>query len=212
MSIRVALVDDHAVITDGLTTMLSLVDDLEVVGSTNRGSEASQLCTEVEPDVVVMDLSMPDVDGVEATRSILRDHPDIRVIALTGFLDEKHVSDVLEAGASGYLLKSTTGAELAEAIRSVANGRATLSLEALPHLHAAKEPIGPDAHLTPREHEVLELLCRGETNKQIAAGLALSPGTVRVHVSSILAKLGVENRTAAAHYAVRRGLVSNPVD
>ncbi len=100
-SIRVAIVDDHAVITDGLTTMLSLVDDLEVVGSTNRGSEASQLCTDVQPDVVVMDLSMPDVDGVEATCRVVRDHPDTRVIALTGFLDEKQVSAVLEAGASG---------------------------------------------------------------------------------------------------------------
>lgn len=207
--IRVALVDDHAVVTQGLELVLSDFEDVEVVGSAHGGVAGVALCAELEPDVVLMDLSMPDIDGVEATRRVLRERPATRVIALTGQLDEDLLRSVLGAGASGYLLKTVGGDELVDAIRAASQGRATLSLEALP-LVPTPEPLaeaGPP--LTSRELEVLAWVAKGATNKAIALELSLSPGTVRVHVSSILSKLGVENRTAAAHVARTRGLIDD---
>jgi NarL family two-component system response regulator LiaR len=207
--IRVALVDDHPVITDGLKRLLSDYDDLDVVGTAGGGSAGIALCAELHPDVVLMDLSMPEIDGVEATRRVIAANPAIRVIALTGFLDEETLRGVFDAGASGYLLKTVSGDDLAEAVRAVSKGLASLSLEVLSKLHLAHSPDdGHAASLTARELDVLRCLAEGATNKSIAHELSLSPGTIRVYVSSILAKLGVENRTAAARYAIRHDLVS----
>jgi NarL family two-component system response regulator LiaR len=208
--IRVALVDDHTLVTQGVQMLLEDYDDLEVVGSATGGAAGVELCAELEPDVVLMDLSMPDVDGVEAARRILSASPRICVIALTGHLDEDQLRAVVDAGANGYLLKTASGDDLAEAIRGAAAGRATFSMEALTRLRP-RDP-GDGADLTARELDVLACLSGGATNKAIARELALSPGTVRVHVSSILAKLGVQNRTEAALKAVREGLVVDPVD
>jgi len=213
-AIRVLLVDDHAVVTDGLRALLSLSDDIDVVGAAQNGPAAIALCAADRPDVVLMDLSMPEMDGAATTRRILTDHPETRVIALTGFLDEDLVRAVIDAGASGYLLKTVSGSDLVEAVRGVVSGRAAMSLEALSHA-TRTEPAGATDHrpsLTDRELEVLQLLAAGETNKEIARQLSLSPGTVRVHVSNILAKLGVENRTAAARYALENDLLADPIE
>lgn len=209
MVIRVLLADDHRVITDGLTAVLSLHDDLTIVGTASGGRAAVTLCAELQPDVVLMDLSMPDMDGVEATRTIVAGNSHTRIIALTGFFDEQLVGEVLAAGASGYLLKSISGADLARAIRDVVGGRAALAVEALPGIASAKKTTRTNAQLTAREIDVLERISLGESNKEIAQHLGLSPGTVRGHVSNILAKLGVQNRTAAARYANRNGFTSN---
>lgn len=205
-TIRVLLVDDHTVVTDGVSSLLSLQPDIDVVGTADGGGAAVALCADLEPDVVLMDMSMPDMSGAEATRRILVHNPSIQIVMMTSYVDEGLVRDAVSAGATGYLLKSIGSVELAQAIRSAAQGQATLSAEALAHL-AATGPTEP--MLTARELDVLRGLSEGRTNKQIASDLSLSPGTIRVHVSNILAKLGVENRTAAAHYAHRYGLVGN---
>ena len=204
-TIRVMVVDDHAVITDGVSSLLALQPDIEVVGAAVGGRVAVALCADLQPDVVLMDMSMPDMSGIEATRQIRSRHPSIRIVILTSYVDEAMVRDAVSAGATGYLLKSVSGAKLVQAIRSAAQDQATLSSEALVHLAVAGSS---QPELTARELDVLRGLSQGRTNKQIAAGLSLSPGTVRVHVSSILAKLGVENRTAAADFAHRNGLVA----
>ena len=202
--IRVLVVDDHSVITDGIATLLDLQPDLEVVGTALSGSSALALCAELGPDVVLMDMSMPGMTGADATRRIISQNPSTRIIILTSFMDGPMVREAVAAGACGYLLKSIGSIELAEAVRSAVEGRSTLSGEVLRHLSGAGSP---EVELTPRELDIVRLLSEGWTNKQIAAELSLSPGTVRVHVSNILAKLGVENRTAAAHYALSHGLV-----
>lgn len=209
-SIHVVLVDDHAVVTEGLRSLLSLYDDIDVVGAVQSGTAAIALCASHQPDVVLVDLSMPEMDGAETARRILSDRPETQVIALTGYLDEDLVRSVIEAGASGYLLKTVSGDDLVEAIRGVVSGRAAMSLEALTHTTRPKpaEATAPGPSLTRRETDVLRLLIEGDTNKEIAKRLSLSPGTIRVHVSSILAKLGVENRTAAARYAQQHNLLA----
>ncbi len=205
-AIRVILVDDHTVITDGLSNLLALQPDIDVVGAANGGGSAVALCRDLQPDIVLMDMSMPDMNGAEATRLILSAVPTARVIILTSFVDRKMVNDALAAGASGYLLKSIGSTDLAQAIRSAALGQATLSSEALKYLAGTESP---EPNLTDRELQVLRALSEGWTNKQIAVDMSLSPGTVRVHVSNILAKLDVENRTAAAHYALSNGLAGD---
>ncbi|MDH3756123.1 MAG: response regulator transcription factor [Acidimicrobiia bacterium] len=213
-AIRVLLVDDHAVVTDGLRSLLSLFDDIDVVGAAQTGAAAIALCASVQPDVVLMDLSMPDMDGAETTSRILTNNLGVRVIALTGYLDEGLVRAVIDAGASGYLLKTVSGDDIVEAIRGVVKGRATMSLEAL--THATRPEPSPETDyqpsLTDREMAVLQRVAEGETNKEIARHLSVSPGTVRVHVSNILAKFGVENRTAAVRYALRHDLLTDQVD
>ena len=204
--IRVVVVDDHAVITDGVSSLLGLHPDIDVVGTAHGGGAAVALCADLQPDVVLLDMSMPDLSGPEAARRILSQNSSIQIVMLTSYVDTAMVRDAVAAGASGYLLKSIGGRELARAVRSAAQGQATLSGEALAHLTTAGS-LKPE--LTERELDVLRGLSVGRTNKQIAEDLSLSPGTVRVHVSNILAKLGVENRTAAARYAFRRGLVDS---
>jgi two-component system, NarL family, response regulator LiaR len=210
--IRVLIADDHAVVRQGLRTFLELQDDIEVVGDACDGEEAVSAALDGRPDVVLMDLVMPELDGIEATRRILRERPATRVIALTSFLDDEKVLPAVRAGASGYLLKDVEPEQLVRAIHTVHGGEAllhpaataTVMRELADHAQPADET---DLGLTGREREVLTLVARGLPNKLIARELGIAEKTVKTHVSSILAKLGVTDRTQAALLAVRRGWV-----
>jgi NarL family two-component system response regulator LiaR len=207
--IRVMLVDDHTMVRRGLATFLKVFDDLELAGEAATGEAAIQRCAEVLPDVVLMDIVMPDMDGVTATRAIRQRFPQVQVIALTSFKDKDLIQDALEAGAIGYLLKDVSADALAEAIRAAHAGRGTLSPEAAQALvRAATQPPTPGHNLTDRERDVLALLVEGLSNTQIAEKLVVSPSTIKSHVSHILAKLGVASRTEAAALAVRHRLVN----
>jgi len=208
-SIRVMLVDDHTMVRRGLATFLRVFDDLELAGEAASGEAAIQLCAQVRPDVVLMDMVMPGMDGVTATRAIRQQFPGVQVIALTSFKDKKLVEDALQAGAIGYLLKNVSADEVARAIRAAHAGRATLAPEAAQVLvQAITQPPTPGQDLTERERDVLALLVEGLNNTQIADKLVVSPSTIKSHVSHILAKLGVASRTEAAALALRRGLVT----
>jgi NarL family two-component system response regulator LiaR len=208
MAIRVLITDDHGVVRQGLRMFLSLDPDIEVVGEAENGEEALAMARELEPDVVLMDLLMPVMDGIEATGAIRSELPNVEVIALTSVLEDASVSGAVKAGAIGYLLKDTQAEELHRAIRGAAAGRVQLAPEAAAKLvREVRAPESPEA-LTERETEVLKLLARGLANKQIASDLFVEEKTVKAHVSSILRKLGVRSRTQAALHAVRTGLVS----
>ncbi len=210
--IRVMLVDDHAVVRSGLSAFLSVFDDLELIGEAGSGEEAVRLCKQFKPDVVLMDLVMPGMDGAMATRLIRERCPDVQVIALTSFNEQDLVQGALEAGAIGYLLKNVKANKLADAIRSAYAGRLTLAPEATQALiqasRATSEPPKPGCDLTEREREVLALLVEGLTNPQIAERLVVSRSTVKFHVSSILSKLGVSSRNEAVALAVQEDLVT----
>ena len=207
--IRVLVVDDHAMVRRGLATFLKVNDDMELAGEAASGHAAVQLCVELQPDVVLMDMVMPDMDGAAATRLIREQSTSIQVLALTSFKEETLVQSALQAGAIGYLLKDVSADELAEAIRAAHAGRATLSPEAAQALvHAASRPLAPGLDLTERERTVLALMVEGLNNTQIAARLTVSPSTVKSHVSNILSKLGVASRTEAVSLALRHGLVT----
>jgi NarL family two-component system response regulator LiaR len=206
--IRVMLVDDHTMVRRGLATFLKVFDDLELAGEAASGDAAIQLCARILPDVVLMDLIMPDMDGATATRAIRQQFPRVQVIALTSFKEEKLVQNALEAGAIGYLLKDVSAKELAEAIRAAHAGRGTLAPEAAQALiHAATQPPAPGHDLTERERAVLALLVEGLSNTEIAAKLGVSPSTIKSHVSHLLSKLGVASRTEAVALAVRHRLI-----
>jgi NarL family two-component system response regulator LiaR len=206
--IRVMLVDDHTMVRRGLATFLMVFDDLELVGEAASGEDGIQLCAQVTPDVVLMDMVMPDMDGVTATRAIRQQFPGVQVVALTSFKEEELVQDALQAGAIGYLLKDVSADELAQAIRAAHAGRTTVSPEAAQALvHSVSQPPTPGHDLTERERHVLALLVEGLSNAQIADRLVVSPSTIKSHVSHILAKLGVASRTEAAALAVRHRLV-----
>jgi len=206
--IRVMLVDDHAMVRRGLATFLKVYDDLELAGEAASGEAAIQLCNTLHPDVILMDMVMPDMDGATATRKIRKQSPGIQVLALTSFKEGILVQSALQAGAIGYLLKDVSADELAQAIRAAHAGRSTLSPEAAQALVlATSQPPAPGLDLTEREREVLALLIEGLNNTQIAAKLNVSPSTVKSHVSNILSKLGVASRTEAVTLALRNRIV-----
>ena len=208
MAIRVLITDDHGVVRQGLRMFLSLDPEIEIVGEATNGEEAVALSRKLEPDVVLMDLLMPVMDGIAATEEIRLDLPDVEVMALTSVLEDASVTGAVRAGAIGYLLKDTEAAELRRAIKAAAAGQVQLAPEAAARLmREVRAPESPEA-LTARETEVLELLARGHANKQIASSLYVSEKTVKAHVSAILKKLGVQSRTQAALHAVRTGVVS----
>jgi two-component system, NarL family, response regulator LiaR len=208
MSIKVLLVDDHAVVRQGLRMFLSLDADLEIVGEAGNGEEGLALARQLQPDVVLMDLLMPGMDGIAATAVIRRELPETEVIALTSVLEDRLVVDAIRAGAIGYLLKDTNADDLCQAIKAAAAGQVQLSPQAAARLmREVRIPDSPEA-LTARETEVLRLVAKGQANKEIAATLTITEKTVKTHVSNILDKLGVASRTQAALYAVRIGLVS----
>jgi NarL family two-component system response regulator LiaR len=203
------LVDDHAMVRRGLATMLKVFDDLQLAGEAESGPAAIQLCAEVLPDVVLMDLVMPDMDGTTATRAIRQQFPQAQVIALTSFSEGELIKKALEAGAIAYLLKDVSADELARAIRAAHAGRATLSPGAAQALvETANQPPAPGLDLTVREREVLALMIEGLNNTQIAGRLTVSPSTIKSHVSNILSKLRVASRTEAVTLALRNHIVS----
>jgi len=207
--IHVLLVDDHNVVRSGLATFLRAHDDLELVGEAKNGLEAVKLCHEKRPDVILMDLMMPEMDGIAATRSIMAECPEMKIIAMTSFEDEQLVQGVLAAGAISYLIKNVTSDELAKAIRAAASGRSTLSPEAARVLIQATRPTKqPLFDLTEREQEVLNLVVQGQSNRQIAETLVISITTVKAHISNILSKLQVSSRTEAIAYALKHKLAT----
>jgi DNA-binding NarL/FixJ family response regulator len=208
MKIRVVIADDHGVVRQGLVMYLGLDPDIEVVGEAANGEEALRTARDFAPDVVLMDLLMPVMDGITATEKIKAEMPDVEVVALTSVLDDGAVTGAVRAGATGYLLKDTKPQELCRAIKGAAAGQVQLVPEAAAKLmRGMRAPEKPEA-LTERETEVLMLLARGKANKQIARELFVEEKTVKAHVSGILRKLGVSSRTQAALHAVRTGLVS----
>jgi NarL family two-component system response regulator LiaR len=210
--IRVMIADDHDMVRSGLGVFLEAFDDLELVGEANSGAEAVRLCPKVHPDVILMDLVMPEMDGVAATQLIRRTYPGVQVIALTSFDDQHLVQGALQAGAIGYLLKNTPIDELASAIRAAHAGKSTLAPEALKVLiEASSHPPQPGYDLTPREQEVLSLIVEGLSNPEISERLVIGLSTVKTHVSNILSKLGVSNRVEAASLAVEHDLVRRPI-
>lgn len=206
--IRVLIVDDHPMVRSGLTALLSAYDDLELAGEASNGREAVQACAQAKPDVVLMDLIMPEMDGAAATRAIRENDPRVRVIVLTSFKEDELVQGALKAGAIGYLLKNISADELARAIRAAHAGRPTLAPEATQVLiHATTQPPAVGSDLTEREREVLALMIEGLSNHDIASKLYVSQSTIKFHVSSILSKLYVTNRTEAVALAVKQKLV-----
>ena len=214
--IRVLLVDDHLVVRRGLATLLLAFNDLQLVGEAQNGAEALALCATALPDVVLMDLFMPEMDGVAATQAIRERYPHIQVIVMTSMNEYDYVQRALAAGAEGYLLKNSSSDDLAAAIRVVLAGRvsrAPYSFEDMVRAaHVPAPPPQPGVILTERERDVLALVTHGLTNTQIGAQLNISRATVKFHVSSILSKLGVASRTEAAALAVQHQLTSGPDD
>jgi NarL family two-component system response regulator LiaR len=206
--IRLMIVDDHTMVRRGLATILKVFDDLQLVGEAESGESAVQLCAEVLPDVILMDMSLPGMDGATATRAIRKKLPQTQVIVLTSFKAGNLIKQALEAGAIGYLLKDVSADDLVQAIRSAHAGRATLSSEAAQSLvETANLPPTPGQDLTEREREVLALMIEGLNNTQIAGRLTVSPSTIKSHVSNILSKLGVVSRTEAVTLALRNQIL-----
>lgn len=208
-AIRVMLVDDHPMVRKGLATIMKVFDNLQLVGEADNGEAAIKLCAEVLPDVILMDMVMPGMDGATATRAIRRQFPQVQIIALTSFKEGDMIKNVLEAGAIAYLLKDVSADDLVRAIRAAHAGRATLSPEAAQSLvEAANQPPMPGLDLTEREREVLALMVEGLNNTQIAGKMTVSPSTIKSHVSHILAKLSVTSRTEAVTLALRNNMIT----
>lgn len=206
--IRVMLVDDHTMVRRGLATFLLVFDDMELVGEAENGLQAIQIATELVPDVILMDMVMPGMDGATATRAIRQKFPQVQVIVLTSFKEGELIKNALDAGAIGYLLKDVSADDLARAIRAANSGHATLSSEAAQVLiETANQTPAPGFDLTEREREVLRLMIEGLNNTQIAGKLTVSPSTIKSHVSNILSKLGVASRTEAVTLALRNHII-----
>lgn len=207
--IRVLIVDDHFMVRDGLKVFVDVLPDMECVGEASNGEEAVRVCQQVRPDVVLMDLVMPGMDGVSATEAIRKQFPETRVLALTSFVDKDLVQKAVRAGATGYLLKNASMPQLASAIRQAHEGRPTLSVEATEALmSAAAESTSLGQDLTERELEVLAALGEGMTNFEIARRLTITESTTRFHITNIFMKLGVSNRTEAVRVALRLKLIT----
>jgi NarL family two-component system response regulator LiaR len=207
--IRVMLVDDHTMVRRGLATFIKVYKDLALAGEAESGETAIEICREVVPDVILMDMVLPKMGGAAAIREIRKKFPGVQIIALTSFNQGDLIRDALEAGAIGYLLKDVSAEILAQAIRDAHAGKATLSPEVTQAMvNAAGKPPKPGLDLTEREYEVLSLMVEGLNNTQIAGRLTVSPSTIKSHVSNILTKLGVSSRTEAVTLALRNGLIS----
>lgn len=209
MAIRIVLVDDHPIVREGLAAVLSTQPDFEIVGQANDGNEAIDLVSALRPDIVVLDLVMPNMDGVQALRAMRAEHHDLKVLVFTASETDDRIIGAVQAGAQGYLLKGAPRDELFSAIRVIARGGSLLSpVVAARLLQRMTEPENPLAEpLTDREQEVLQLLAQGLPNKEIAAQLGIGERTAKFHVSAIMAKLGASNRTEAVRTAVQQGLV-----
>jgi DNA-binding NarL/FixJ family response regulator len=207
MAIRVLLADDHGVVRKGVREFLEEEPDLDVVGEAGDGAQAVEMALALRPDVVVMDIKMPQLSGIEATKRIKAAAPNVRVLALSAYDDDPYVWGLLEAGASGYVLKTAESRELISAIRAVAAGRSALDPQIAPRIIARAARPTPSSDLTEREREVLSLAARGLTNKQIGHDLDISDRTVQNHLANIYGKLNVQSRTEAVTAALQRGLI-----
>lgn len=207
MKVKVLIADDHNVVRQGLQTFLSLDPEIEVVGTATNGLEAVEKAQQLHPDVIILDLLMPEVNGIEATSQIKTLLPHIKVLIFTSVLESDAILRALKAGANGYLLKSIQSDELCQTIKMITNGPVLLSSDVVRLLIKKNENTGSAESLTERETEVLRLLAEGKANKEIAHRLQLSEGTIKTHVSIILAKLGLQSRTQAALYAANAGLI-----
>ncbi len=210
MTIRILLADDHKVVRQGLRMFLGMDEDIEIVGEAADGQEAIDQARALTPDVILMDLLMPEVSGIQAIAEIRKRMPEVEVIALTSVLEDRAVYDAMRAGAIGYLLKDTEPEELSAAIRAAAAGQVQLSPRVAARLMQEVRPPDNPETLTDREMEVLRLLAQGLSNRAIGESLVIGEKTVKTHVSSILAKLGVPSRTQAALYAIRQGMAPGP--
>jgi two-component system, NarL family, response regulator LiaR len=214
MRIKILLAEDHKIVREGTRQLLEQSPDMEVIGEASDGMEAVQLAADLHPDVIVMDVRLPRLNGIEATQTITLRFPEIRVLILSAYDDDSYVFPLLEAGASGYLLKSASGVELAEAIRQVHAGQKALAPRITAKLvnrlggRGSYRAAGMPEGLTDREMEVLRATAHGQPNKEIASALAISPQTVQVHLRNIFAKLGVDSRSQAVAYAIRRGWIT----
>lgn len=207
--IRVLLAEDHGLVRAGLRQLLASIDDIEVVGAATNGAEAVELARETRPDVVLMDLSMPVLDGTEATRRVVANDPDVHVVVLTSFSDQPRIMAALQAGAAGYLLKDTEPGELFAGIRAAVRGEFSMDPKAAHAMVLAHAPSGdPGPDLTSREREVLALVGEGLANKRIAAELGISEKTVKAHLTRVFASIGVSDRTQAALWAQRHGMAA----
>ena len=206
--IKLLIVDDHALVREGIKSLLDFYDDIEVIGEAEDGLEAIEMCSKYNPDVVLMDLVMPKVGGLEATGKILKDWPNIKIITLTSFIDKKLIEDSLKAGSMGYVLKNISGDYLVETIRNAYKGKSTLSSEASDFLISSlKNPPSTDYQLTSQEKKILACLVEGLSNKKITQKLILSISTVKFHVGNILIKLGASSRTEAVAIALKKKLL-----
>lgn len=205
--IRVMIVDDHDMVRRGLASYFKLAADLILVGEASNGQQAQEVCDKVRPDVILMDIVMPRMGGIEAIQLIKARHPDVQVIALTSFQDREMVQEALKQGAISYLLKNVTGEEVLKAVRSAYDGRPTIAPEVTQQFVLEEGAMSPGDDLTQREHQVLQLLVEGLSNPDIAERLVISRSTARAHVSNILSKLGVTNRAEAITLALRNKLV-----